>query len=115
MKNLKLSLDEELILQTFFYQNKAFAKFLLSRLQDFDEKFGNIEEEITSIKADVANLKQQIAEYIALEQQKAIFSEQMSSLLIKLEEQMKQQEELATQSESQYLAVKRKLEELNIK
>ena len=84
----------------------------LNKLHSQNERLAKFAQHITH---DVNELKHALSEVIALCQQQGRFIQQLTAMLDATESLMKQQEELATQSEAQYLAVKRKIEELNKK
>ena len=85
---------------------------VISRFIYLEEK---VNQSRIAVVRDVEELKQAMFQVIALCQQQGRFIQQLTAMLDATESLMKQQEELATQSEAQYLAVKRKLEELNKK
>ena len=85
---------------------------VISRFIYLEEK---VDQSRIAVVRDVEELKKAMFQVIALCQQQGRFIQQLTAMLDATESLMKQQEELATQSEAQYLAVKRKLEELNTK
>lgn len=78
--------------------------------------FVNIDNTLEEIQRQLKQQQEVLNEYIKVQSNVSkLLDENFAGMLQALEESVKSNEELATQSEAQYLAVKRKLEELNTK
>ena len=90
---------------------------------DIDISLGEIQSNIKDIKENITTVQRQLKqqqevlnEYIKVQSNVSkLLDENFAGMLQALEESVKSNEELATQSEAQYLAVKRKLEEMKNK
>lgn len=92
--------------------NEVMSKFHPA-FSSFARSLATLNEKIKTLESEISNIKSQMSEYIALEQQKSDFVAQISSLALAVDEQKRLLEEASSQSEAQYLMMKRKLEELN--
>ena len=78
--------------------------------------FENIDNTLEEIQRQLKQQQEVLNEYIKVQSNVSkLLDENFAGMLQAFEESVKSNEELATQSEAQYLAVKRKLEELNTK
>ena len=85
-------------------------------LDEIQSNIKDIKDNIAAVQENLRLQQKVLEEYITVQcKEKKQLDENLTSMIFTFEQTVKSNDELATQSEAQYLAVKRKLEELNIK